>query len=236
MIDPLSSRNPLKVRVMRMRIALEALLSKKSTIFQSTDFAQKKLIKAFLLSFALSTSLHPPLSHFHLLSLPLLPLASYSLSLRYVLLPCFPLLWRVPTDPDRVSPFCSRTHPQTPSLYSHDSYITLTTPTLPSTFPKMHASLVSTFLALSFLSTSSLASPHHSHAIRGLSNLHAGHGVELVKARSLGSRGKGGPQRLTKRGNEAVLRCTSAKTFQLCDGDRCTDMGSVAGEFFLSRT
>lgn len=235
MIDPLSSRNPLKVRVMRMRIALEALLSKKSTIFQSTDFAQKKLIKAFLLSFALSTSLHPPLSHFHLLSLPLLPLASYSLSLRYVLLPCFPLLWRVPTDPDPSR--CSA------GLILRLTFSTLTTLTLLSRlqlslplFQKMHASLVSTFLALSILSTSSLASPHHSHAIRGLSNLHAGHGVELVKARSLGSRGKGGPQRLTKRGNEAVLRCTSAKTFQLCDGDRCTDMGSVAGEFFLSRT
>lgn len=89
----------------------------------------------------------------------------------------------------------------------------------------MHASLVSTFLALSLLSTSSLASPHLSHA-RGLSNLHVGHGAELVKR--LGSRGKGGPQRLNKRGNEAVLKCTSAKTFQLCDGDRCTDMGSVA--------
>ncbi|GAA5972319.1 hypothetical protein JCM3765_007912 [Sporobolomyces pararoseus] len=88
----------------------------------------------------------------------------------------------------------------------------------------MHASLVSLLAALSLASTT-VATSHYSHGIRSVPH----HGVELLKARHLGTRGKGGPNRLNKRGNgEAVLKCTSAKTFQLCDGDRCTDMGSVA--------
>ncbi|GAA5879297.1 hypothetical protein JCM16303_003155 [Sporobolomyces ruberrimus] len=98
----------------------------------------------------------------------------------------------------------------------------------------MHSSL-STFVALLSLTSASLASPSHfSHNVRGLSpHVNAAHGIEFLKARTLGSRGKGGPNRLNKRGEsssagEAVLKCTSAKTFQLCDGDRCTDMGSVA--------
>ncbi|GAA6009814.1 hypothetical protein JCM11491_000824 [Sporobolomyces phaffii] len=91
----------------------------------------------------------------------------------------------------------------------------------------MLAPLASVLAVLS-LASSTLASSHHSHNIRGLAHPH--HGVEFLKARALGTRGKGGPARLTKRGQagEAVLKCTSAKTFQLCDGDRCTDMGSVA--------
>ncbi|KAK4052103.1 hypothetical protein OIV83_002397 [Microbotryomycetes sp. JL201] len=38
------------------------------------------------------------------------------------------------------------------------------------------------------------------------------------------------PRRLSKRAsaNEATLKCLSAYTFALCDGDACTDMGSVA--------
>ncbi|KAK4050578.1 hypothetical protein OIO90_005045 [Microbotryomycetes sp. JL221] len=38
------------------------------------------------------------------------------------------------------------------------------------------------------------------------------------------------PRRLSKRGgaNEATLKCLTAYTFALCDGDACTDMGSVA--------
>ncbi|GAA5914522.1 RlpA-like double-psi beta-barrel domain-containing protein [Sporobolomyces salmoneus] len=90
----------------------------------------------------------------------------------------------------------------------------------------MHAPLFS-LAALLSLASSTLASGHFSHGIRSFSPPY--HGVEFLKARTLGTRGKGGPNRLNKRGGrEAVLKCTSSKTFQLCDGDRCTDMGSVA--------
>lgn len=90
----------------------------------------------------------------------------------------------------------------------------------------MHAPLVSIATLVSLAASTLASSSHYSHGIRALPH----HGVELVKARSLGSRGKGGPNRLSRRGqgDEAVLKCTSAKTFELCDGDRCTDMGSVA--------
>ncbi|GAA6064376.1 hypothetical protein JCM10212_000485 [Sporobolomyces blumeae] len=103
----------------------------------------------------------------------------------------------------------------------------------------MHASLVSVAVAtlVSFALPSpvsaspSSSSSHLAHAARSFSprHHHAPRGVEFARARSLGSRGKGGPLRLEKRAaGEAVLKCTSAKTFELCDGDRCTDMGSVA--------
>lgn len=43
---------------------------------------------------------------------------------------------------------------------------------------------------------------------------------------------KGSPRRLARRGAvaEATLQCRGAYAFALCDGDHCTDMGSVAGE------
>ncbi|GAA5936986.1 RlpA-like double-psi beta-barrel domain-containing protein [Sporobolomyces koalae] len=94
----------------------------------------------------------------------------------------------------------------------------------------MHGSLVSFVAALSFASSALALDSHYSHqAIRDLSRRQPHHGIDMLKSRALGQRGRGGPNRMSRRGNgEAVLKCTSTKTFELCDGDRCTDMGSVA--------
>jgi hypothetical protein len=41
---------------------------------------------------------------------------------------------------------------------------------------------------------------------------------------------RAGPRRINKRSEQATLKCGSTGyTFSLCDGDNCTDMGSVAG-------
>lgn len=44
---------------------------------------------------------------------------------------------------------------------------------------------------------------------------------------------RGSNRKLAKRGatGEATLECRGPYAFALCDGTKCTDMGSVAGEF-----
>ncbi|KAM0787957.1 hypothetical protein ACM66B_006161 [Microbotryomycetes sp. NB124-2] len=75
----------------------------------------------------------------------------------------------------------------------------------------------------------------HSHQSGSLSHLaardvkFAPHGSFQRVARRSRSSKLDRPRRLSKRGsNEATLKCLSAYTFALCDGDACTDMGSVA--------
>ncbi|GAA6030094.1 hypothetical protein JCM8097_009252 [Rhodosporidiobolus ruineniae] len=62
------------------------------------------------------------------------------------------------------------------------------------------------------------AGTHHSHPRHAAFVERAS-----VRYRALPRSGR----RLAKRA-DAVLKCTSTKTFSLCDGDNCTDMGSVA--------
>lgn len=106
----------------------------------------------------------------------------------------------------------------------------------------MHSTLVSFSFATLLLSTASLSSAsgygasHYSHAVaarnqgpHGSRVRHAPAHAQLDGQRMTRQRAiKQGPLRLGKRAQEAVLKCTSDKTFALCDGDRCTDMGSVA--------
>ncbi|GAA5886162.1 hypothetical protein JCM5296_003503 [Sporobolomyces johnsonii] len=84
----------------------------------------------------------------------------------------------------------------------------------------MHSSALSV-LILASISLAS-ASSHYSHAPRdGIKH----HALEYgrFRARALP---RTGPKRLNKR--QATVKCTSEKTFSLCDGSTCTDMGSVS--------
>ncbi|BGP29342.1 hypothetical protein JCM10296v2_001081 [Rhodotorula toruloides] len=83
------------------------------------------------------------------------------------------------------------------------------------------ASLV-TFLALS-LPLASAGAAHYSHPRNVALVARNAHGRVADKARALPRTGR----RLSKR-QEATLKCSTAYTFALCDGDNCTDMGSVA--------
>ncbi|GAA5918242.1 hypothetical protein JCM1841_005326 [Sporobolomyces salmonicolor] len=85
----------------------------------------------------------------------------------------------------------------------------------------MYSSASLSVLILAAISLAS-ASSHYSHAPRdGIKH----HALEYgrFRARALP---RTGPKRLNKR--QATLKCTSEKTFSLCDGSTCTDMGSVA--------
>ncbi|GAA5826097.1 hypothetical protein JCM11251_007165 [Rhodosporidiobolus azoricus] len=51
--------------------------------------------------------------------------------------------------------------------------------------------------------------------------------LETVRYRGVRTLPRSG-RRLNKRGGEATVKCLTSKTFALCDGDKCTDMGAVA--------
>ncbi|GAA5898673.1 hypothetical protein JCM8208_004729 [Rhodotorula glutinis] len=81
------------------------------------------------------------------------------------------------------------------------------------------------------VTASSAGAPHYSHPRRNHDlAAHAPHARAAVRYRALPRTGR----RLSKRGGaggagtEATLKCLTAHTFALCDGDRCTDMGAVA--------
>ncbi|GAA5852669.1 hypothetical protein JCM9279_004947 [Rhodotorula babjevae] len=81
------------------------------------------------------------------------------------------------------------------------------------------------------VTASSAGAPHYSHPRRSNNALTAtgAHARAAVRYRALPRSGR----RLSKRGGggagtEATLKCLTAHTFALCDGDRCTDMGAVA--------
>ncbi|BGO88836.1 hypothetical protein NBRC10512_002192 [Rhodotorula toruloides] len=79
-----------------------------------------------------------------------------------------------------------------------------------------------TFLALA-LPLASAGAAHYSHPRNAALVARNAHGRVAGKARTLPRTGR----RLSKR-QEATLKCLTAYTFALCDGDNCTDMGSVA--------
>ncbi|GAA5943983.1 hypothetical protein JCM3775_004731 [Rhodotorula graminis] len=89
-------------------------------------------------------------------------------------------------------------------------------------------------VALPLAVTASSGAPHYSHPRRNtaaaLTAAAAPHARAAVRYRALPRTGR----RLSKRGagggagTEATLKCLTAHSFALCDGDRCTDMGAVA--------
>lgn len=87
--------------------------------------------------------------------------------------------------------------------------------------------LVALPLAAASAAASSVGAAHFSHPRRA--DLTRPHGRAAMRYRALPRTGR----RLAKRGGggagtEATLKCLSAHTFALCDGDHCTDMGAVA--------
>jgi len=89
-------------------------------------------------------------------------------------------------------------------------------------------------LALPLAITASTAPAPHYSLPRRAHELAAPHARAAVRYRALPRTGR----RLSKRGGggagtEATLKCLTAHTFALCDGDRCTDMGAVAGASFF---
>lgn len=107
------------------------------------------------------------------------------------------------------------------SLLAHSPALTLS-----RSMPSL-TSLV-TFLALA-LPLASAGAAHYSHPRNAALVARNAHGRVAGKARTLPRTGR----RLSKR-QEATLKCLTAYTFALCDGDNCTDMGSVAGELACS--
>ncbi|BGP00828.1 DPBB_1 domain-containing protein [Rhodotorula toruloides] len=79
-----------------------------------------------------------------------------------------------------------------------------------------------TLLAIS-LPLASAGAAHYSHPRNAALVARHAHDRVAGKARALPRTGR----RLSKR-QEATLKCLTAYTFALCDGDNCTDMGSVA--------
>ncbi|BGP22130.1 expansin family protein [Rhodotorula toruloides] len=79
-----------------------------------------------------------------------------------------------------------------------------------------------TFLSLA-LPLAFASAAHYSHPRNAGLAARNVHGRVAGKARALPRSGR----RLSKR-QEATLKCLTAYTFALCDGDNCTDMGSVA--------